>query len=67
MRLKLIGLSLSCLLASHLSAFTLDGSSRALDDGSVSLGVKYAQSEQSLIGKVTHSREIGRASCRERV
>ena len=58
MRLKLIGLSLSCLLASHLSAFTLDGSSKALDDGSVSLGVKYAQSEQSLIGKVTHKKII---------
>nr|WP_314786439.1 FixG Ig-like domain-containing protein [uncultured Campylobacter sp.] len=58
MRLKLVGLSLSCILAANLSAFTLDGSSRALDDGSVSIGVKYAQNEQSLIGKVTHKKII---------
>ncbi|WP_454951539.1 alpha-2-macroglobulin family protein [Campylobacter showae] len=58
MRLKLVGLSLSCILVANLSAFTLDGSSRALDDGSVSIGVKYAQNEQSLIGKVTHKKII---------
>jgi len=58
MRLKLVGLSLSCILAANLSAFTLDGSSRALDDGSVSIGVKYAQNEQSLIGKGTHKKII---------
>ena len=58
MRLKLVGLSLSCILVANLGAFTLDGSSRALDDGSVSIGVKYAQNEQSLIGKVTHKKII---------
>ena len=58
MRFKLIGLSLSCLLVSNLSAFTLDGSIKALEDGSMSFGVKYAQSEQSLIGKVTHKKII---------
>ena len=58
MRLKLVGLSLSCILVANLGAFTLDGSSRALDDGSVSIGVKYAQNEQSLIGKVTQKKII---------
>ena len=38
MRFKLIGLSLSCLLVSNLSAFTLDGSIKALEDGSMGFG-----------------------------
>ena len=58
MNYKLIGLSLSCVLAANLSAFTLEGGSKILEGGAVSLGVEYAQKDESLIGKVTHKKII---------
>ena len=58
MNYKLMGLSLSCVLAANLSAFTLEGGSKILEGGAVSLGVEYAQKDESLIGKVTHKKII---------
>ncbi len=58
MNYKLMGLSLSCVLAANLGAFTLEGGSKILEGGAVSLGVEYAQKDESLIGKVTHKKII---------
>ena len=58
MNYKLMGLSLSCVLAANLSAFTLEGGSKILAGGAVSLDVEYAQKDESLIGKVTHKKII---------
>ena len=53
MNYKLMGLSLSCVLAANLSAFTLEGGSKILAGGAVSLDVEYAQKDESLIAKKT--------------
>ena len=58
MNYKLMGLSLSCVLAANLSAFTLEGGSKILAGGAVSLDVEYSQKDESLIGKVTHKKII---------
>ena len=38
MNYKLIGLSLSCVLAANLSAFTLEGGSKILEGGGLTMG-----------------------------
>ena len=51
MNYKLMGLSLSCVLAANLSAFTLEGGSKILEGGAVSLGVEYAQKDNRVFAR----------------